>query len=193
MVAKKKLAKKSGDGTVPASQDRGLSVIPPGFLADLRHLITETRSGVAVTVNIGMTLLYWRVGIRVLPEILRNERAGYGEQIVHALSAQLKAGFGEGFGICNLFNMIRFAEVFPDEKNVRLITPILSWTHLRQIIYIEGTLKRDFYVEMCRIERWSTGRCNRRLIRCFLSGLHFQRNLSFLQGRNFLHSARKIG
>jgi hypothetical protein len=114
MVAKKKLTKKSGDGIVPASQDIGLSVIPPAFLADLRHLITETRSGVAVTVNVGMTLLYWRIGIKVRWEILCNERAGYGEQIVHALSALLKTEFGEGFGIRNLFNMIRFAEVFPD-------------------------------------------------------------------------------
>jgi len=32
----------------------------------------------------------------------------------------------------------------------------LSWTHLKQIIYLDDPLKRDFYAEMCRIERWST-------------------------------------
>jgi len=31
-----------------------------------------------------------------------------------------------------------------------------GWSHFRQIIYIRDPLKRDFYAEMCRIERWST-------------------------------------
>ena len=32
----------------------------------------------------------------------------------------------------------------------------LSWTHLKQLIYIDDPLKRDFYIEICRVERWST-------------------------------------
>lgn len=100
------------------------------LLADLRNLITETRSAVAVTVNAGLTLLYWRVGMRIRREILGDKRAGYGEQIVHALSAQLRLEFGEGFGTRNLFNMIRFAEVFPDENVVRSLVSSLSWTHI---------------------------------------------------------------
>jgi hypothetical protein len=127
--------------------------IQEDLLADLRHLITETRSAVAVTINAGLTLLYWRIGVRIRREILGEERAGYGEQIVHALSAQLTLEFGEGFGTRNLFNMIRFAEVFPEEHVVRSLVPMLSWTHIRLIIYIDDPLKRDFYAEMCRIER----------------------------------------
>jgi len=94
--------------------------------------------------------------VRIHLEILGKERAEYGEQIVHALSAQLKLEFGEGFGKRNLFNMIRFAEVFPDEYVVRSLVPTLSWTHIRLIMYIDDPLKRDFYAEMSRIERWST-------------------------------------
>ena len=131
-------------------------VIQEELLIDLRHLITDTRSAVAVTINAGLTLLYWRIGERIHREILGKERAGYGEQIVHALSAQLRLEFGEGFGKRNLFNMIRFAEVFPDENVVRSLVPTLSWTHIRLIMYIDDPLKRDFYAEMSRIERWST-------------------------------------
>lgn len=131
-------------------------LIPEELLTDLRHLITETRSAVAVTINAGLTLLYWRVGERIHREILGRERAEYGEQIVHALSAQLRLEYGEGFGKRNLFNMIRFAEVFPDEHVVRSLVSTLSWTHIRLIIYIDDPLKRDFYAEMSRIERWST-------------------------------------
>jgi predicted nuclease of restriction endonuclease-like (RecB) superfamily len=32
----------------------------------------------------------------------------------------------------------------------------LSWTHLRQIIYLDDPLQREFYTQMSRIERWST-------------------------------------
>jgi predicted nuclease of restriction endonuclease-like (RecB) superfamily len=31
-----------------------------------------------------------------------------------------------------------------------------SWTHFLPIIYIDDPLKRDFYAEMSRIEKWST-------------------------------------
>ena len=47
-------------------------------------------------------------------------------------------------------------EVYPDQKIVHALSRQLSWTHFRQIIYIDDPLKRDFYAEMCRIERWST-------------------------------------
>jgi hypothetical protein len=52
--------------------------------------------------------------------------------------------------------MIRFAEVFPDEKIVNALSTQLGWTHFRHTIAFDDPLKRDFYAEMCRIERWST-------------------------------------
>jgi predicted nuclease of restriction endonuclease-like (RecB) superfamily len=52
--------------------------------------------------------------------------------------------------------MIRFAEVFPDHKIVSALRTQLGWTHFRQIIAMDDLLKRDFYAEMCRMERWST-------------------------------------
>ena len=52
--------------------------------------------------------------------------------------------------------MIRFATVYPDEEIVSALRRQLTWTHFRAIIYLEDSLKRDFYAEMCRIERWST-------------------------------------
>lgn len=32
----------------------------------------------------------------------------------------------------------------------------LSWTHLKTLIYINDNLKRSFYTEMCKMEKWST-------------------------------------
>jgi predicted nuclease of restriction endonuclease-like (RecB) superfamily len=31
----------------------------------------------------------------------------------------------------------------------------LSWSHFKEIIYRKDVLQRDFYAEMCRVERWS--------------------------------------
>ena len=129
---------------------------PTDLLTEVRELILAAREGVARTVDSGMTALYWNVGRRIRQDILKEKRAGYGEGIVAALGRQLESEFGRGFGKRNLFRMIRFAEVFPDPKIVSALRTQLGWTHFRQIIAMDDPLKRDFYAEMCRIERWST-------------------------------------
>ena len=60
------------------------------LLSDLRTLIAETRQDVARSVNSALIMLYWKVGQRIRQDILKEKRAGYGEEIVHALSAQLQ-------------------------------------------------------------------------------------------------------
>ncbi|MEK6646433.1 MAG: PDDEXK nuclease domain-containing protein [Candidatus Firestonebacteria bacterium] len=126
------------------------------IVEDIRGLIESTRGRVATIVNTELTLLYWRIGKRIQEEILKEKRAEYGAQIVITLSQQLVAEYGEGFSDKNLRHMVRFAEVFPDIQIVSALSRQLSWTHFRQIIYIDDSLVRDFYAEMCRIENWST-------------------------------------
>jgi predicted nuclease of restriction endonuclease-like (RecB) superfamily len=126
------------------------------LLADLRELIHQARESVARTVNSGLVLLYWHIGTRIRQDLLKSKRAEYGEKIVHALSAQLTAEFGRGFTARNLFNMVRFAETFPDAEIVSALRAQLGWTHFRQIVALDDPLKRSFYSEMCRIEGWST-------------------------------------
>lgn len=100
--------------------------------------------------------MYWQIGRRIREDVLGNERAEYGKQIVDALSRQLTEEFGRGVSRANLFHMVRFAEVFPDEQIVNALRSQLSWTHFRELLSIEDGMKRKFYAEMCRIERWST-------------------------------------
>jgi predicted nuclease of restriction endonuclease-like (RecB) superfamily len=133
---------------IPATAD--------SLLGDIRRLIEDARAAVAVTVNAGLTLLYWRIGERIRREILKGARAAYGEEIVATVSRQLETEYGRGFSEKSLRHMIRFAEVFPDEKIVSALMRQLSWTHFLTIIYLPDPIQRDFYAEMCRIERWST-------------------------------------
>jgi predicted nuclease of restriction endonuclease-like (RecB) superfamily len=51
--------------------------------------------------------------------------------------------------------MMQFVEVFQDEQIVVSLIRELSWTHILAIIPIEDPLKRDFYIQMCKLEKWS--------------------------------------
>lgn len=133
------------------------------LLGDIRQLIEHGRQQLAVTVNSALTTLYWQIGQRIYSEILNGERAAYGENIVPTLSRQLEAEYGRGFSAKNLRHMLRFAEAFPDLTIVSAARRQLSWTHFRTLIYIDDPLKRDFYLQMCQQEGWSTRTLQQRL------------------------------
>jgi predicted nuclease of restriction endonuclease-like (RecB) superfamily len=133
------------------------------LLKDLRSLIEQGRQQLASTLNSALTLLYWQIGHRIHAEILQGERAAYGEQIVSTLAKQLEADYGRGFSSKNLRHMLRFAEVFPSLEIVSAVRRQLSWTHIKTIIYIDDPLKRDFYLQMCQQEHWSTRTLQERL------------------------------
>lgn len=97
------------------------------LLDDLKALILETKEKVAISVNSSLTLLYWNIGNKINQDILKNDRAEYGNEIVSALSRQL------------------------------------SWTHFKSFIYIENDLKRTFYIEMTKLDKWSTRTLNDRI------------------------------
>ncbi|NJR62935.1 MAG: DUF1016 domain-containing protein [Cyanobacteria bacterium CRU_2_1] len=103
-------------------------------------------------------------------EILREERAEYGEQVVEALSKVLTAEYGRGYSRKSLFHMIRFAEVFPDEGIVSTLSRQLAWSHFLEIIYLKDPLQREFYTEMCRVEQWSV-----RTLRGKIRGMLYER------------------
>lgn len=123
------------------------------LLNDVRGLIANARDVTAAAVNSALVLLYWQVGTRIRTEVLRSKRAYYGEQIVPTLSAQLVAEFGDGFSPPNLFRMLRFAELFPDDEIVSTLSRQLGWNHFVEIVPLKEPLKREFYAERCRVDR----------------------------------------
>ena len=66
--------------------------------------------------------------------------------------------------------MVRFAETFPDQQILQSLIAKLGWTHFQRLIYLDDPLKRDFYAEMCRIEKWNT-----RTLAGKISGMLFER------------------
>lgn len=126
-----------------------------GLFGEIKALIEDGRQQVAVTVNAAMTMLYWQIGHRVNEEILKRKRAEYGQQIVVSLAQQLTEEYGRGWSAKQLRHCIRFAEIFPEREIVSTLWRQFSWSHLKTIMYLEDPLKRAFYVEICRLEKWS--------------------------------------
>jgi len=126
------------------------------LVGEIKTLIEESRRQVAVTVNAAMTTLYWQIGRRINQEVLKEQRAEYGRQIVVSLARQLETEYGKGWSEKQLRHCLRFAETFPDEEIVSALRRQLSWTHIKTLIYIDDELKRSFYIEMCKLEKWGT-------------------------------------
>ena len=59
------------------------------LIGDIRRLIEIARHNVAVTVNAGLTLLYWQIGDRIRQDVLKEKREDYGVEIISTLSRQL--------------------------------------------------------------------------------------------------------
>jgi len=144
--------------------------ISGNLIGDIRSLIETARHNVAVTVNAGLTILYWQIGNRICQNILKQKRGEYGKEIVATLSQELADDYGNNFNEKNLRRMIQFAEVFSDKKIVVSLIRQLSWTHFIALIPLKNDLQRDFYAEMCRIERWSV-----RTLRNKIDGMLYER------------------
>jgi predicted nuclease of restriction endonuclease-like (RecB) superfamily len=125
------------------------------LVLEIKSLIEQSKQQLAVTVNATLSRLHWQIGKRINEEILQNQRAEYGKEIVSTLSRQLALEYGQGWSKRQLHHCIRFAEVFPNFEIVHTLCSQLSWSHLRLIFPIEDSLKREFYIEMCKLEKWS--------------------------------------
>jgi len=140
------------------------------LLTELSSYIDKTHLRIASGINYEMVQLYWSIGSSVRTEILHDDRASYGEYIVVTLSRELVTRYGTGFSEKNLRKMIQFSELFPDKDIVTTLSRQLSWSHFVALLPLKDSLQRDFYAEMCRIERWSV-----RHLREKIQGMLFER------------------
>lgn len=125
------------------------------LLHEVKRLIEQSKQQIAISVNSSLTLLYWNIGRRINAETLQSKRAEYGKQIIATLAQQLTVEFGNGWSEKQLRHCMRFAECFTDNQIVSTLSRQFSWSHIQSFIYIEDPLKRDFYIEICKLEKWS--------------------------------------
>lgn len=126
------------------------------LMNDLRQIIEQARCRVAATVNSELTLMYWHIGERINREVLGNERAEYGKQIVSQVARHLREEFGsKGFEERTIRRMMQFAQMFPDIQIVSPLVSKLSWTHFLIVMTLKDGLQREFYLTLAASERWS--------------------------------------
>ena len=79
------------------------TMLTKSLMQDLRQIIEQARGHVAATANYALTTMYWHIGERINREILGNQRAEYGKQIVAQLARQF---------VCHTQHVD--SQVFPD-------------------------------------------------------------------------------
>ncbi len=140
------------------------SVMRQLLMQDLRQIVEQARSRVASKANVELTMMYWHIGERINREVLDNQRAEYGKQIVALVAQQLKAEFGgKGFEKSSITRMMKFAKLFPDEKIVARTARQLSWSHFVEILPIKDDLQREFYLTLAASENWSRDRLRKEI------------------------------
>ena len=114
----------------------------------------------------------WLLGMRIQHEVLNDQRAEYGEQVVKNLSVQLVGRYDKSFSERNLYHFIDFYKLFPElfhavsgkllentniMNSLRSKSPIrLSWTHYRIILQETTADGRTWYENEAAKEMWST-------------------------------------
>ena len=115
-----------------------IEIVSAELLGDLRKIIDTARSHVAATANYELTAMYWHIGNRINSEVLGNERAEYGKQIVAQVARQLQEEYGaKGFDEKSIRRMMQFAQLFSDFQIVAPLARKLSWSHFLIVMPIK--------------------------------------------------------
>ena len=145
-------------------------LVPTELINDLRQIIDSARSHVAATANYELTAMYWNIGNHINRDMLNNERAEYGKQIVSQVATELQQEYGKGFEERTIRRMMQFAQMFPDFQIVSTLLSKLSWSHFLIVMPLKDELQREFYLTMAANERWSV-----RTLQAKIDGMLFER------------------
>ena len=177
-------------------------------LAGVTELLEGARRASARVVNSLMTATYWEIGRRIVEhEQAGQKRAGYGEEVVKKLSADLTRRFGRGFGPAQVASMRQFHLTFPLPRNFQSLigkseivqvaigessalaidhlSPVaralpLPWTHYVRLLRVRNSLAREFDAREALAGGWSV----RQLDRQISSQFYVLRANGIIEGQN---------
>lgn len=149
------------------------------LIEEIKTLINQSKVRVARILNAEMTMLYWQIGKRISLEILKEQRAEYGEKVVASLARVLTAEYGNGFTRTALIRMIKFYELFNDLQISATVSQQLSWSHIIELLPLKEERQREFYAFMAIEERWSV-----RQLRSNIYKMLYERTLSSRKENN---------
>ncbi len=141
-----------------------IGLVPVELINDLRQIIDSARTNVAATANYELTAMYWNIGNRINRDVLNNERAEYGKQIVSHVATQLQQEYEtKSFELRNIQRMMQFARLLPDFQIVSQLATKLSWSHFIEVLPLKEPLQREFYLTMAASERWGRNKLREKI------------------------------
>lgn len=175
------------------------------LVAEVRSLIQSARHAAVSTVNTLQVRTNFEIGRRIVEHEQKGEkRAGYGQELLKALSARLTAEFGQGFSVSNLQLMRKFFIEYkfriqqqaavkltaariqqPDAVKFGQVviakpsqkTPFtLSWTHYVLLLTVKDPGERSFYEIEAASEGWSIPELKRQVAACLYERLALSRS-----------------
>ncbi|MDU0593328.1 YhcG family protein [Pseudomonas aeruginosa] len=168
--------------TLPAAR-LSPAVLPVGYAgihSGIVEVLDAARHAAARSVNALMTASYWEIGHRIVEAEQRGKRrAGYGEQLIERLSADLTAQFGRGFSRPNLQQMRSFFLTWPirqtvsSESSPAVARPwrldelaqvfTLPWSAYVRLLSVKDGHARQFYEAEALRGGWSVRQLDRQI------------------------------
>lgn len=129
------------------------------ILLDINQIIEISQKKAYQAINIFLVQRNWLIGRRIAQEeMLGENRAEYGAQIIKELSKDLTYHYGKGFTKSNLYNYFLFYKAFPQIFHAESgkFEVHLSWTHYRFLLQVTDPDARAWYEKEACEQTWST-------------------------------------
>ena len=133
---------------------------------EIKNLIITSKEQTYQYINTQMSWLYFHVG-RLLQEQIVKSGEDAKKSRLESLSKKLTQEFGRGWGIQQLRHCLHFYRTFKDYKYLNEMISSLSWSVIKEIMYIKEPLKREFYIVTAQNNRWSVREIRRQKERLF--------------------------
>ena len=192
------------------SEGQGAAANYAGLVADLGRLLEDARRAAARAVNRVMTATYWEFGRRIVEFEQGGEmRAGYGEELIKQLAADLGRRFGRGFSHPNLSRFRQFYRAYPDRailstasressgaaarqrkscgvsarsQHLAAAFP-LPWSHYVRLLSVRNEAARHFYETEALRGGWSVRQLDRQIASVFYERTALSRDRSAMLTR----------
>ena len=88
--------------------------VADGLVHDVCIIIEQAQKSAYLAINETLIKRNWLLGMRIQHEVLKDQRAEYGEQIIKSLAKSLTKRYGRGFSMRNLYYFVDFYQEHSD-------------------------------------------------------------------------------
>ena len=128
------------------------------IIYDMQMIIETAQRQAYNAVDVLLVQRNWLIGSRIAAEAIgADDRAKYGAEIIKKLSKELSKKYGKGFDRSNLYNCLRFYNMYPQivDTVCRQSQIALSWSHYRALLTVEDSVAREWYEKEANEQGWS--------------------------------------